>query len=186
MSRVGKALVAIPSGVDVSVADGAAQKEIKVKGPLGELRTPLPTGIALEKVDGSVGLKRSDESREQRALHGTARALLANCVIGVSKGWNKRLELVGVGYRAQLKGTELVFSLGYSHEVRYSLPTIVKAVVTDQTKIELSSIDRQKLGQVASEIRSLRPPEPYKGKGIRYSDETIRRKAGKAGKAGKK
>ncbi|MCB1175608.1 MAG: 50S ribosomal protein L6, partial [Leptospiraceae bacterium] len=117
-----------------------------------------------------------------RAMHGTARALLHNCVVGVSTGWKRRLELVGVGYRAQLKGKELVLSLGYSHDIHYPLPEAVKATVTDQTKIDLESIDKQKLGQVASEIRNLRPPEPYKGKGVKYEGERIRRKAGKAGK----
>ncbi|MBX7056496.1 MAG: 50S ribosomal protein L6 [Leptospirales bacterium] len=182
MSRVGKALINMPAGVTVSLRDGA----IAVKGPLGELQSPLPAGISLEQKDGALELRRANDERELRALHGTARALLQNTVLGVSKGWEKRLELIGVGYRAQLKGKELVFSLGYSHEVRYALPAAVAATVTDQTKIDLKSIDKQKLGQVASEIRALRPPEPYKGKGVKYADETIRRKAGKAGKAGKK
>lgn len=182
MSRIGKALVKLPQGVSLAVKD----RSIAVKGPLGELHSPLPEGISLEQSDSSVELKRASDERALRALHGTARALLQNTVQGVSKGWEKRLELVGVGYRAQLKGKELVFSLGYSHEVRYPLPAAVTATVTDQTKIDLKSIDKQKLGQVASEIRALRPPEPYKGKGVKYADEKIRRKAGKAGKAGKK
>lgn len=182
MSRVGKASIQLPKGVVLSAAGVA----IKVKGPLGELESPLPVGISMAEEGGVVALKRSDESREQRALHGMARALLNNCVRGVSQGWDRRLELTGVGYRVQLKGTELVFSLGYSHEVRYQLPPGIKAEVTDQTKLGLSGIDRQKIGQVAAEIRALRPPEPYKGKGIRYAGEEVRRKAGKAGKAGKK
>lgn len=178
MSRVGKAPIAIPAGVEINVAG----EVVKVKGPLGELSTPLPKGIKLETEDGKVQLNLEDTSGNLSAMYGTCRALLANGIEGVSKGWSKRLELLGVGYRAQLKGSELIFSLGYSHEVKYPVPAEVKAQVTDQTKIDLNSIDKQKLGQVAAEIRSLRPPEPYKGKGVRYSDEQVRRKAGKSGK----
>ena len=182
MSRVGNAPIKLPSGVELKVQGTA----VTVKGKLGELNSPLPEGISLKDEGGLISLARRDDSREMRALHGTARALLNNCVRGVSAGWQKRLELVGVGYRAQMKGQDLVLSLGYSHEVRYPIPQGVTAQVTDQTKIDLSSVDRQKLGQVAAEIRGLRPPEPYKGKGVRYGDEKVRRKAGKAGKAGKK
>lgn len=178
MSRVGKAPIAVPAGVEVNVAG----EVVKVKGPLGELSTPLPKGIKLENEGGKISLSLEDTSGQLSAMYGTSRALLANAMEGVSKGWSKRLELLGVGYRAQLKGSELVFSLGYSHEVKYPVPSEVKAQVTDQTKIDLNSIDKQKLGQVAAEIRSLRPPEPYKGKGVRYSDEHVRRKAGKSGK----
>lgn len=182
MSRVGKAPITLPGNVNLNVTG----EVVVVKGPLGELKSPLPKGIALDTANGKVTLTLADETGKLRAMYGTSRALLANCIEGVSKGWNRRLELLGVGYRAQLKGSELVFSLGYSHEVRYAVDPAVKAQVTDQTKIDLTSIDRQKLGQVAAEIRALRPPEPYKGKGVRYSDEVVRRKAGKAGKAGKK
>lgn len=182
MSRVGKAPIKLPSGVEVNVAG----QTIDVKGPKGSLTSPLPEGISLSLEDGVVSLERADESKKQRERHGLARALLQNCVTGVSTGWTRNLELVGVGYRAQLKGKELVLSLGYSHEVKYPLPEGIEAQITDQTRLELKGIDRQKLGQVASEIRSFRPPEPYKGKGVRYAGEQIRRKAGKAGKAGKK
>ena len=182
MSRVGNATIKVPGNVELKVMGN----EINVKGPQGELKTPLPAGITIEQKDGEVKVKRANDTRELRAMHGTVRSLLSNCVHGVSEGWKKRLELVGVGYRAQMKGKELVLSLGYSHEIRYPLPESVKAAVTDQTKVDLESIDKQKLGQVASEIRSLRPPEPYKAKGVRYEGEHIRRKAGKAGKAGKK
>lgn len=178
MSRVGKAAIKLPAGVELKVEE----HEISVKGPKGQLKSILPEGISLDQEDGSIQLKRAEDTRSLRERHGLARALLNNNVIGVSDGWTRKLELVGVGYRAQLKGEELVLSLGYSHEVRYKLPSSVKAVVPDQTKIELTSIDKQALGQVASEIRSLRPPEPYKGKGIRYAGENIRRKAGKSGK----
>tara|TARA_Y100001937_G_scaffold122491_2_gene183722 strand:+ start:76295 stop:76843 length:549 start_codon:yes stop_codon:yes gene_type:complete len=182
MSRVGKAPIKLPSGVEVNVQG----ETINVKGPKGALNSPLPEGISLSVEDGVVSLTRADESKKQRERHGLARALLQNCVTGVSTGWTRNLELVGVGYRVQLKGKELVLSLGFSHEVKYPLPEGVEAQVTDQTRLALSGIDRQKLGQVASEIRSFRPPEPYKGKGVRYAGEQIRRKAGKAGKAGKK
>ncbi len=181
MSRVGKAAIPLPNGVQVSTKG----RELVVKGPLGEIQSPLPNGIELETEGTTIRLVRKSEERTVRAQHGMARAILNNCVLGVSKGWQKKLELVGVGYRAQLKGNELAFSLGYSHDVRYPLPAGVKAAVTDQTKIVLDGVDRQKIGQVAAEIRALRPPEPYKGKGIKYSDEVIRRKAGKTGKAGK-
>ena len=182
MSRIGKLPIKIPEKVEVSAGKGT----IRVKGPLGELNTPLPDGIIFESGDGKIELKRQGETRQHRERHGLARALLQNCVLGVAKGWEKNLELVGVGYRAQSKDQELVFSLGYSHEVRYRLPDGVKAEVTDQTRISMTSIDKQKLGQAAAEIRSLRPPEPYKGKGIQYKNEKINRKAGKTGKAGKK
>lgn len=182
MSRVGNAPIKVPGNVELKVVG----TEIVVKGSQGELKAPLPAGIILEQNDGEVQLKRENESRETRAMHGTARSLLNNCIHGVSEGWKKRLELVGVGYRAQMKGKELVLSLGYSHDIHFKMPDSVKAAVTDQTKIDLESIDKQKLGQVAAEIRSFRPPEPYKAKGVRYENEHIRRKAGKAGKAGKK
>jgi len=182
MSRVGNALINLPKGVELKISG----EQVFVKGPLGELSSPLPAGITMEQNEGVVSLKRKDDTRFLKERHGMSRALLNNCVLGVSQGWKKNLELIGVGYRVQLKGSELVFALGYSHEVRYPLPDGVKASVNDQTKLELNGIDRQKVGQVAAEIRSLRPPEPYKGKGVRYADEQIRRKAGKAGKAGKK
>ena len=182
MSRVGKAVITLPKGVTLAV-DGPA---VNVKGPLGQLSSPLPEGISLEEKDGTIALSRKDDSREQKMVHGMARALLANSVAGVSEGWKRNLELVGVGYRARLAGKEVVFSLGYSHEINFPVPDDVKIQVTDQVRIEVTGIDKQRVGQVSSEIRSLRPPEPYKGKGVKYADEQIRRKAGKAGKAGKK
>lgn len=182
MSRVGRAAIQIPAGVDLKVEG----EEIRVKGPLGEMKSPLPEGINFSQEGNAARFTRVADEKKYRERHGLARALLNNTILGVTQGWKKNLELVGVGYRAQLKGNELVLALGFSHEVRYSLPDGVKAAVNDQTKVELSGIDRQKVGQVAAEIRSFRPPEPYKGKGVKYSDEVIRRKAGKAGKAGKK
>ncbi len=179
MSRVGNAPITIPGGVNLEVKG----LEVAVKGPRGELKSPLPDGISLKLENGIAQLERKDNSRQMKEMHGMARAILANTISGVKDGWKKNLQLVGVGYRATLKGKVLVFSLGYSHEIQFPLPEEVVAKVTDQTKIELESNDRQKVGQVAAEIRSLRPPEPYKGKGIRYSDEEVRRKAGKAGKS---
>lgn len=179
MSRIGNAEIKVPDKVELKVQG----KNVIVKGPLGELNSPLPEGITMEEKDGgSVEFKRKDDSQTLRALHGTARAILNNCIIGVSEGWKKRLELVGVGYRAQMKGSELILSLGYSHDIHFKLPGSVKASVTDQTKIDLESIDKQQVGQVAAEIRSYRTPEPYKGKGVKYENERIRRKAGKTGK----
>lgn len=178
MSRIGKAQITIPAKVELKVVG----QQILVKGPLGELHSPLPAGLTMEMGDGSVEIKRSNEEKQLRAMHGTARSILNNHISGVTTAWKKRLELVGVGYRAQMKGKELVLSLGHSHDVHYAVPESVKAKVTDQTKIDLESIDKQKLGQVAAEIRSFRPPEPYKGKGVKYENEHIRRKAGKAGK----
>ncbi len=182
MSRIGRAPIKVPAGVDLKVED----RNIRVKGPKGEILSPLPEGITLKVDNGTALLERADDERRSKEQHGLARALLNNNIIGVKDGWKRNLELIGVGYRVQLKGSELVLSLGYSHEIRYSLPKGISATVPDLTKIELTGIDRQLLGQVASEIRSYRPPEPYKGKGVKYSNEVIRRKAGKAGKAGKK
>lgn len=181
MSRIGKSPVKLPAGVTLEVRG----EEANVKGPLGQISFHVPAGITVEQEGNIVSVKRRDESKEQRALHGTTRAVLNNHAHGVSAGWVKNLELVGVGYRAQLKGKQLVLSLGYSHDVNYNLPADVEAKVDQQVRIELKCINKQKLGQVASEIRSYRPPEPYKGKGIKYAGEVIRRKAGKAGKSGK-
>ena len=179
MSRIGNSPIKIPDGVSVRV-EGKGQ--ILTKGPKGELCSLLPENIELKEQDSTIRLTRKGDEPPLRALHGTAQVLLKNNVHGVSQGWEKSLELVGVGYRAQLKGKDLVLSLGYSHEIHYPLPEGVEAKIKDQTKISLSCIDKQRLGQAASEIRSLRPPEPYKGKGVRYVGEHIIRKAGKSGK----
>ncbi len=182
MSRVGRKLLHVPEGVSIKV-DKEAQS-VLAKGPKGELSSPLPKGLELEQNGSVLELKCNDPAL--RSMYGTARALLSNNMKGVHEGWEKQLELVGVGYRAQLKAKELVLSLGYSHDMRFPLPEGLSAQLTEQTKIRLSCIDKQRLGQAAAEIRSLRPPEPYKAKGIRYSNEQLRRKAGKAAKAGKK
>ena len=179
MSRIGNNPIKLPDGVSVQIEGGS---QILTKGPKGELRSALPENIELKELESIIHLKRKGDEPRLRALHGTTQVLLKNNVHGVSQGWEKSLELVGVGYRAQLKVKDLVLSLGYSHEIHYPLPQGVDAKITDQTKINLSCIDKQKLGQVASEIRSLRPPEPYKGKGVRYAGEHIIRKAGKSGK----
>ena len=186
MSRVGNLPVKIPDGVSVE------QKgvELFVSGPKGNLSSPLPHGIQMRQVEDNsikqIVLERKSDEQSLVALHGTVRALLSNNVKGVSEGWERDLELVGVGYRVQLKGKQLVFALGYSHDIHFDIPESVTAKVTDQTKLNLACIDKQVLGQAAAQIRSFRPPEPYKAKGIRYADEVIVRKAGKAGKAGGK
>ncbi len=182
MSRIGNNSIPLIDGVTVKLEG----QRIVAKGQKGTLYSILPVGIELKEMGSVIQLHRKENTPKIKALHGTARMLLHNNIVGVSRGWEKKLELLGVGYRAQLKGETLVFSLGFSHEVVYSLPKGVEAQVVDQTKITLNCIDKQKLGQVASEIRNLKPPEPYKGKGIRYFGEKVRRKAGKSGKAGKK
>jgi large subunit ribosomal protein L6 len=178
MSRVGKDPVTLPPKVEVKqVGD-----KIEVKGPLGSLMTPIYSGISMESADGVVTFKRSGEEKKLVALHGLVRALFNNCVKGVTQGWEKNLEIFGVGYRAQKKGSTLVMNLGYSHEVVFPEPEGIKIEVTDQLKIKVTGIDRQLVGQVAADIRGLKKPEPYKGKGVKYANEAIRRKAGKTGK----
>lgn len=178
MSRIGKAEIKLPDKVEVKQENA----NIKVKGPLGELFTPIFEGISVKTENGIVKLERSNEDQKVVALHGLTRALLMNCVKGVSQGWEKNLEITGVGYRAQNRGEDLVMSLGFSHEVVYKAPKGIKIDVQEQLKIKVSGIDKQLVGQVAADIRSKRPPEPYKGKGIKYAEEFIKKKAGKTGK----
>jgi large subunit ribosomal protein L6 len=177
MSRIGKKPIAIPKGVTVKVEGNT----VLVQGPKGKLDTALPTGIKIEHKDGNILAIRENDS--QAALHGLARALVNNAVEGVTKGWTRELEIVGIGYRAEMKGKSMVvFNLGYSHPIEYPLPTGVDAAVdAKQTKIALTGIDRQKVGQVAAEMRSLRPPDPYKNKGVRYAGERLKKKVGKTG-----
>ena len=177
MSRIGKKPIAVPKGVTVKI-DGNV---VAVQGPKGKLDTPLPEGITVEQKDGTLVAIRENDS--QAALHGLARALVNNAVEGVTKGWTRELEIVGIGYRAELKGKSMVvFSLGYSHPIEYPLPTGVDvAVDPKQTRLTLTSIDRQQVGQVAAEMRSLRPPDPYKNKGVRYVGERLKKKVGKTG-----
>jgi large subunit ribosomal protein L6 len=176
MSRIGKQPVPVPSGVDVSI-DGLT---VTVKGPKGELVQTMPEGVAIALADDEVTVTPLGQSRDQRSRHGLVRSLVANMVIGVTEGYVKNLEMVGVGYRAIQKGSDLEIQVGFSHPVMVVAPDGITLVVTDTTKIAISGIDKALVGQVAANIRKLRPPEPYKGKGIRYVDEVVRRKAGKA------
>jgi large subunit ribosomal protein L6 len=177
MSRIGKKPIAIPAGVTIKIEGNT----VAVKGPKGNLSTPLPLGIRIEQKDGNLVAVRENDS--QSAVHGLARALVNNAVEGVTKGWTRELEIVGIGYRAEMKGKLMVvFSLGYSHPIEYPLPTGVDAAVDPkQTRVTLTGIDRQKVGQVAAEMRSLRPPDPYKNKGVRYAGERLKKKVGKTG-----
>jgi large subunit ribosomal protein L6 len=180
MSRVGQTPIRIPDGVEVSIT----ARTVRVKGPKGELERVLPEEISAETVDGEVRVARATESREVRALHGLARSLIANMVIGVTEGFEKRLEIHGVGYRAAKQGNGLELAVGFSHSVRKPAPPGIEFEVPAPTRITVRGIDKELVGQVAAEIRAIRKPEPYKAKGIRYEGEYIRRKAGKAAKAG--
>jgi large subunit ribosomal protein L6 len=177
MSRIGRKPIPLPKGVTVKI-EGST---VAVQGPKGKLDTQLPAGIRVEQQDGTLVAVRENDS--QAAVHGLARALVNNAVEGVTKGWTKELEIVGIGYRAELKGKgTVVFSLGYSHPIEYPLPTGIEvAVDPKQTKLSVSGIDRQKVGQVSAEMRSLRPPDPYKNKGVRYAGERLKKKVGKTG-----
>jgi large subunit ribosomal protein L6 len=178
MSRIGKKPVTIPAGVEVHVGNGV----VRVKGPKGTMIVDLMPEISAE-VDGTeLKVTRANDERQTRAYHGLNRSLIANAVTGVSDGWSKQLDIVGIGYRAESKGSEVVFSLGYSNPVVYQVPEgITIEVDAKANRVTVTGIDRQRVGQVAAEIRGLRPPEPYKGKGVRYADERIRMKAGKQG-----
>ena len=178
MSRIGNKPVDVPSGVDI-VVDGSL---VTVKGSKGQLKRSFNERIGFDIEDGVITVTRPDDARESRALHGLSRALLNNMVVGVSDGFRKELEIHGVGYRASLKGSNIELLVGYSHPVEVEAPEGITFEVPDQTKIVVSGIDKEQVGQVAADIRKVRPPEPYKGKGIRYVGEYVRRKAGKAGK----
>src|ERR1700723_2020804 len=177
MSRIGKKPIAIPKGVTVKIEGNT----VLVQGPKGKLDTALPAGIKVEQKDGNIVAIRENDS--QAAVHGLARALVNNAVEGVTKGWTRDLEIVGIGYRAEMKGKNTGgFSLGYSHLIEYPLPAGIEATVDPkQTKLTVTGIDRQKVGQVASERRSLRPPGPHKNKGVRYAGERLKKKVGKTG-----
>jgi large subunit ribosomal protein L6 len=179
MSRIGKLPIAVPSGVDVSVADSL----VTVKGPKGTLTHTVAAPITVEKTDGVLEVKRPDDERESRSLHGLTRTLINNMVVGVTEGFEKKLEIVGVGYRVLSKGpTQLEFQLGYSHSITFNAPEGITFTVDGPTKLGVVGIDKQLVGEVAANIRKLRKPEPYKGKGVRYAGEHVRRKVGKAGK----
>jgi large subunit ribosomal protein L6 len=180
MSRIGKLPIHIPSGVKVR-QEG---RKVRIEGPRGAEEHELPQGISVEQADGTLRVLRTNDERQTKALHGLTRKLLANIVTGVSRGFTKTLEIVGVGYRAEMKGDALHLSLGYSHPIAFPLPQGVRAKVERQTVVTLEANNRHLVGQTAAQIRGLRSPEPYKGKGIKYADETIRRKAGKAAGAG--
>jgi large subunit ribosomal protein L6 len=177
MSRIGKKPIALPKGVTVKIEGNT----VGVQGPKGKLDTQMPAGIKVEQQDGHLVAIRENDS--QAALHGLARALVNNAVEGVTKGWTRELEIVGIGYRAELKGKGTgVFSLGYSHPIEYPLPSGIEvAVDPKQTKLSVTGIDRQQVGQVAAEMRGLRPPDPYKNKGVRYAGERLKKKVGKTG-----
>ena len=179
MSRIGKLPVAVPSGVDVTIENST----VTVKGPKGTLSHTVPAPITVGRDDdGALVVTRPDEARESRALHGLTRTLLSNLVQGVSQGYEKKLEIVGTGYRVLAKGSNLEFALGFSHPVTVSAPDGITFAVESPTKFSVSGIDKQQVGEVAANIRKIRRPEPYKGKGVRYADEQVRRKVGKAGK----
>ncbi len=182
MSRIGRRPIPLPDGVTIAVADG----QITVRGPRGELSRTVPTEIAVEQVDGTLQVTRGSDEPRVRALHGLIRSLVANMVVGVSAGFNRNLVINGVGYRATKDGNNLRLALGYSHPVDIPAPTGISFDVPAPTRIVVNGIDKELVGEVAAKIRAKRPPEPYLGKGIRYDDEVIRRKAGKAGKVGGK
>ena len=178
MSRIGKAPVAVPNGVTVTLKDGNV---ISVKGPKGELTRSLPSAMTVKQENGTVTVTRPSDEDQHKALHGLTRTLIANMVEGVTKGFSKNLELVGVGYKAEKRPYGLQLSLGYSHPIEYRAPQGITLTAPVPTQIVVEGANKEVVGQVAAEIRSLRPPEPYKGKGVKYVGEQIRRKAGKAG-----
>lgn len=178
MSRIGKLPIEVPKGVKVSFNNAV----ISVEGPKGSLQRQLMDGVLMDITETSITVKRSDETTKSRAAHGLTRTLINNMVVGVTKGFERALEISGVGYRAEAKGDVLNLSLGYSHPINYQLPQGITVEVEKMTKLLVKGIDKELVGQTAAKIRSFRGPEPYKGKGIRYADETILRKAGKTGK----
>jgi large subunit ribosomal protein L6 len=178
MSRIGKAPVAVPNGVTVTLKD---DNVISVKGPKGELTRSLPTAMTVKQENGTVTVTRPSDEDQHKSLHGLTRTLIANMVEGVTKGFSKNLELVGVGYKAEVRPYGLQLALGYSHPIEYRAPQGIKLTAPVPTQIVVEGANKEVVGQVAAEIRSLRPPEPYKGKGVKYAGEQIRRKAGKAG-----
>jgi large subunit ribosomal protein L6 len=177
MSRIGKKPITIPKGVTVKVFDGA----VEIQGPKGKLRQGFPAGINFELTDGHLQAKRSTDDPALGKFHGLARSLVANAVAGVTDGFKRELDIVGVGYRAELKGKQIIFALGYSHAVVFDIPTGIDVTIDKQTHITVTGVDRQLVGQVAANIRRLRKPDPYKQKGVRYTGEVLKKKAGKTG-----
>ncbi len=182
MSRIGRMPISVPDKVTVSIGDGVVQ----VTGPKGNLSQPIPEGIRVVQQDGHLLVERESEIKRHKAMHGLTRTLVNNMVVGVTTGYTKTLDITGVGYRASMAGQRLNLALGFSHPVDVMPPAGITFAVEGQNRIVVSGIDKQQVGETAAQIRRLRPPEPYKGKGIRYSNEVIRRKAGKAGKVGGK
>jgi large subunit ribosomal protein L6 len=182
MSRVGRKVIPVPKDVKIKIGE----QSLEVQGPKGRLTTPVPPGISFALQDGELQASRTNDERQQRAFHGLARALASNAVKGVTEGFSRELDIVGVGYKAAVEGNRIVFALGYSHPVVYAIPEGIKVAVEKQTHITVTGIDRQQVGQVAAEIRALRKPDPYKQKGIRYMGEVLKKKAGKAGATGAK
>ena len=181
MSRIGKLPIVVPAGVDVQI-DGS---NVTVKGPKGTLTGTFSSKMNIELENGTIKVTRPDDTKENRSLHGLTRTLIANMVKGVNEGYKKQLEIVGVGYRAQKQGNDLVLNVGYSHQITMTPPEGITVDVPAPNSIVINGFDKQLVGQFASEVRGVRPPEPYKGKGIKYADEVVRRKEGKAGKGGK-
>jgi len=179
MSRIGKKPIEVPENVTVTIAEG---NFVTVKGPKGELTNTFNTDIKIEQENNVITLIRPSESKEHRSIHGTTRSLIDNMVIGVSQGFERKLELVGVGYRASLQGSKLVLNIGFSHPVEFTPEQGIEVEVPANTKITVRGINKERVGALASNIRQVRPPEPYKGKGIRYEGEVVRRKEGKTGK----
>ena len=177
MSRIGKKPIPLPKGVTVQVSEGA----VEVKGPKGSLRQTLPPGIVFELADGQLKAKPAREDKALGKFHGLGRTLVANAVLGVTEGFKKELDIVGVGYRAEDKGRQVVFALGYSHPVVFDIPQGIDVAVEKQTHITVTGVDRQMVGQVAANIRRLRKPDPYKQKGVRYTGEVLKKKVGKTG-----
>lgn len=180
MSRIGMKPITVPGSVDITIG---TRNHVKVKGPKGELSSDLSPRMIIKQEDGTVEVSRPNDARENKALHGLTRSLLNNMVVGVTEGYTKVLEIHGVGYRAQMSGKNLVLNVGFSHPVQMVPPEGITFAVEGNTRVTVSGIDKQMVGEQAAKIRIVRPPEPYKGKGIRYAGEYIRRKAGKAGKA---
>ena len=180
MSRVGQAPITVPDGVTVTLADGG----VHVKGPKGELRRSIPEGITVSQDDGVLTVARDGDARDVKALHGLVRSLIANMVLGVTQGFEKNLEIHGVGYRASKQGSDIELAVGFSHTVRKAAPSGIEFDVPTPTRITVRGIDKELVGQTAAEIRAIKKPEPYKAKGIRYEGEHVRRKGGKAAKAG--
>ncbi len=180
MSRIGKQPVSIPSGVNVSLSGS----KISAKGPKGNLEFAISSEVKVDVKADVVDITRNSDTKEARSIHGLTRSLVSNMLAGVNTGFEKKLEIVGVGYKAEVKGDKIVLALGFSHPINYPLPKSIKATVDKQTAVTITGPDKQLVGQVAADIRAFRPPEPYKGKGVRYVGEVVRRKAGKAGKGG--